>query len=157
MQRTWVVRPRDGELTVARQDVLEAIEDAEAVQWRMGGHVLIAHQRVRADELLVDGLPGEAFTTAVVVQWRNRTDARANPEQTVPLGTQPEEPQEAPEEAAQAPPAPDPAPDPSAPRAAAQEADLPPLRRPDVAVAAAQAVQPVDGEDTSAIPPGVLA
>lgn len=159
MKRTWVVRPRPGELTVNRQDVLEAIEDAEAIQWRMGGYILIAHERVRADELLPDGWPGEAFTTMVVVEWKNRTDARENPEVTVPLAAR-QEPQEAPAEAAPAPaeaapapaPAPEPAPTPPASQSAVELADMPGVRRPHVALETAQLVQPVPGDDMSSVP-----
>ncbi|MBX5462804.1 MAG: hypothetical protein IRZ28_17145 [Steroidobacteraceae bacterium] len=164
MKRTWVVRPREGDWTVDRQDVLAALEDAEAIQWRMGGHLIVTHERVRASELLPDGFPGEAFTRKVVIQWRDRTDARDRPEQTVPLAEPaPIEDVEAPVGAAEAPSEPPPAETPSeappAPQGAVlvgvpQQAagdDLPPLRRPEVALETAQAVQPVPGDDLSSV------
>ncbi len=83
-----MVRPRPGEPIVDRRDVLEALEDMESVLYVAGGGFTVITQRVRAEDVLVDGLPQEAFTQAVVFEWTDRTDARPAPERTVPPAAQ---------------------------------------------------------------------
>lgn len=92
MVRRAVVRPRPGDVTVTRDDVMQALSDAEAVLWTCGGGLQVITQRVRADEVLHDGLQGEAYTTAVIIEWRDRTDARQQPEHTAPARHPAQEP-----------------------------------------------------------------
>ena len=66
-----------GDVLVTRDDVVEALQDAESIMWRAGGTLTVFPVRVRATDVLADGMEGEAFTTAVVLDWQ---DARPRPE-----------------------------------------------------------------------------
>lgn len=83
MQRLWVVRPRPGEAEVSRDDMREALIDAEALMARAGGHLNVVTHRQRADEVYEGALPGEVLTVAALFEWKDRTDARPQPESTV--------------------------------------------------------------------------
>jgi hypothetical protein len=85
VQRRWVVRPRPGELMVDRDEVVQALMDGEAHLHRSGGSLRVVTQRVRAEELFADGLPGEAHTQAVIVEWSDVNGHRASAEQTTPV------------------------------------------------------------------------
>lgn len=82
MQRTWVVRP-DYEVTttgapvpaVSQEALLKAVIDGAVMLHRAGGCLFV--QQVRAET----GVPGERVTTLAQVEWKDRTDARAQPEQ----------------------------------------------------------------------------
>lgn len=83
MQRTWVVRP-DREVTttgdlisaVSQEALMKALVDAAIMLDRAGGCLFV--QLIRAET----GVPGERVTTLAQVEWKDRTDARPQPEQT---------------------------------------------------------------------------
>jgi hypothetical protein len=98
-----VVRPRPDAPIVERQDVVDALMDGEAHLHRSGGSLKVTTVRVRGDELFMDGIEGEAYTRAVVVEWTDANPQRPAPERTVSLEVEPspapvaEEPQPEPE------------------------------------------------------------
>lgn len=71
--RRWAVRAPEGQI-VDRNELVAAIMDGEAMIWRAGGVLTIMPHREPTD------LPGEMVTTAVVIEWKDRTDARTQPE-----------------------------------------------------------------------------
>lgn len=74
MQRRWAVYAQpNGE--VDRKELIDALMDGEALLWRGGGVLTVLPARQPTD------LPGEMITTAVVFEWKDRTDARPQPEQ----------------------------------------------------------------------------
>lgn len=84
--RTWVVRPdrefvtEEGTVGVVSQEaVVKALVDAAIVLDRAGGTIAVSVARART------GIEGEAVTTAVMVTWKDRTDARRAPEAATPL------------------------------------------------------------------------
>jgi hypothetical protein len=66
---------------VSRQAMQEATLDAEAVVARIGGHFSVSTDRHPT------GFPGEMVTTAAAFEWRDRTDAKEQPEQAAPVAT----------------------------------------------------------------------
>lgn len=79
--RKWGVRPdylfRSGDVEVAAvsQDALvKALYDAAIVLDREGGFISVSTGRAHTD------LEGEMVTTGAVVEWKDRTDARPQPE-----------------------------------------------------------------------------
>lgn len=99
MKRAWAARPREGYDTVEYEDALQAVVDLFTHVWRSGGVGTFMGARVRAPEMLADGLPGEAFTTIFVCEYKDRTDARAAPEETRPRPVAAPAPEEESEEA----------------------------------------------------------
>lgn len=79
MKRTWVVRPDTDEGTVSREAMTASLLDAEALLARAGGVLTVIVQRHPTD------FPGEMVTTAAVFEWKDRTDARPQPETQAPL------------------------------------------------------------------------
>lgn len=87
MVRRWLVRPDQvmyvegvGEVGfVSRDKMQEAFLDAEALVARAGGHVSVSTDRHPT------GFPGEMVTTAAAFLWRDRTDAKEQPEQPAPV------------------------------------------------------------------------
>lgn len=78
MVRKWAVRP-DPETGIAnRQEIVEALMDGEAMLHRAGGVLEVVVSRIPTD------LPGEMVTYAVVFAWKDRTDAKPQPEQASP-------------------------------------------------------------------------
>ncbi len=75
--RRWAVRADEGS-TVDRNEVVAAFMDGEAMLWRGGGVLTVLPHRVPTD------LPGEMVTVAVVFEWKDRTDARSQPEVASP-------------------------------------------------------------------------
>ena len=72
--RRWAVRPQpNGE--VSRDEVVQALMDGEALLWRAGGVLTVMPHRAETD------LDGERATVAVIFEWKDRTDAKAQPEQ----------------------------------------------------------------------------
>jgi len=90
VERRWVVRPREGEIEVRREDMRDALMDAEAMIARAGGHLAVVTHRMRADEVYADGIRGEAITVGAVFEWKDRTDARPQPEATIRVPQQEE-------------------------------------------------------------------
>jgi hypothetical protein len=72
--RKWMVRPRPETGLVERQDVIEALVDAAAVLDCVGGALAVVQQREPTEVF------GEMVTTAVLIEWKDRTDARSQPE-----------------------------------------------------------------------------
>lgn len=95
MVRRWLVRPDQvmfvegvGEVAyVSRQAMQEATLDAEAVVARVGGHYSVSTDRHPT------GFPGEMVTTAAAFEWRDRTDAKEQPEHATPVATPEPEPE----------------------------------------------------------------
>lgn len=74
MQRRWAVHAQPhGE--VDREELIAALMDGEALLWRAGGVLTVLPRREPT------GLPGEMVTTGVVIEWKDRTDAKPQPEQ----------------------------------------------------------------------------
>jgi hypothetical protein len=80
--RRWQVRPDvgvpvdDGMIgAVSRESFVDAVLDGVAMLDRSGGMLQIVVGREPTD------LPGEMVTNGVVIEWRDRTDAKAAPEQ----------------------------------------------------------------------------
>jgi hypothetical protein len=63
---------------VSREAVMEAVADAVAVQDMAGGIFSVLAMRHPTD------MPNEMVTTSVVIEWRDRTDAKPQPEQAAP-------------------------------------------------------------------------
>jgi hypothetical protein len=74
MQRPWVVRPAPGEIEVEDDAIVASLLEASAILKRCGGVLTVIVQREEGD------FPGEMFTTAAVFQWKDRTDAKPQPE-----------------------------------------------------------------------------
>lgn len=74
MQRPWVVRPEPGEIEVSDDAILASLMEASAILKRCGGVLTVLVQREDGE------FPGEMFTTAAIFQWKDRTDARPQPE-----------------------------------------------------------------------------
>jgi hypothetical protein len=79
--RSWLVRPDREILTdlgvlavVSREALVEGILDAVSLIDRAGGGFTVYASRAAT------GVPNEMVTTAVMVEWRDRTDAKAQPE-----------------------------------------------------------------------------
>lgn len=75
--RRWAVRPDPDVGYVTREQMRDAFLDAEAVQATCGGIITIMGQRAHTD------VPGEMVTTFLLVEWKDRTDAKVQPEPTV--------------------------------------------------------------------------
>jgi hypothetical protein len=74
VQRRWMVRPNPETGMADRQEIVEALMDAESMCWRAGGGFSFWCPRAPTD------LPGEMVTVSAVIQWQDRTDAKAQPE-----------------------------------------------------------------------------
>lgn len=88
VKRPWVVRPAPGEMEVSDEAMIESLMEAAALLKRAGGVLTVIVQRVPTD------FPGERVTTAAVFEWKDRTDARPQPEsfqQFVSVDPDPEE------------------------------------------------------------------
>lgn len=86
MKRTWLVRP-DEELGYVTDDqMVESLFEAAALLKRAGGVLSVVTQREPTD------FPGEMVTTAAVFEWKDRTDARPQPEATQRVVEQEPEP-----------------------------------------------------------------
>jgi len=86
------VQTADGDvLAISREALIMAAADACVMADRAGGGFSMWFDRFPT------GLPGEMVTTGAIVEWRDRTDAKAAPErqsgqpQRVDLGLNPEE------------------------------------------------------------------
>lgn len=69
--------------TVSREAMIAALMDGEAMLARAGGVLSVITQREPTE------FPGEMVTTAAVFEWKDRTDARPQPETTAPVVTDP--------------------------------------------------------------------
>jgi hypothetical protein len=83
MIRRWHVEPdmevqtADGDvLAISREALIMAAADACVMADRAGGGFSMWFDRFPT------GLPGEMVTTGAIVEWRDRTDAKAAPERT---------------------------------------------------------------------------
>ena len=83
MVRKWYVRPRPETGVVDAGDLAQDMVDASTVLTRLGGVLAVAQLRQET------GFDGEMVTQAAVFAWKDRTDAKAQPEvadaQRVPL------------------------------------------------------------------------
>lgn len=77
--RTTLVRPEPDTGMVDREKLVQAIMDGEATMWLAGGVLSIVPQRAPT------GVPGEMVTVAVMIEWKDRTDARPQPETPTPV------------------------------------------------------------------------
>jgi hypothetical protein len=69
------VRVASGEMdVVSRQSVIEAVADAVILQEMAGGFISVAVQRQPT------GAPNEMVTVSAMVEWKDRTDAKTQPE-----------------------------------------------------------------------------
>jgi hypothetical protein len=82
VQRRWMVRPDPETGVASRQEIVEALMDGEALLARAGGGLTILTYRVPTN------VPGEMETEAVLFEWRDRTDAKPQPESQQPLPAQ---------------------------------------------------------------------
>ena len=90
MQRKWYVWPHPQTGAVERQDLVNALADAAAVLDRIGGVLAVVQERVPS------GAPGEMVSAVVVIEWKDRTDAKPQLEQPTQV-VAPPEPEPAPE------------------------------------------------------------
>jgi hypothetical protein len=72
--RRWQVHPHPETGIVVREELVQAILDGEAALHRLGGVLTIVVGRHPTD------LPGEMVTTSALIEWKDRTDARPQPE-----------------------------------------------------------------------------
>ena len=78
MVRKWVVRPRPETGVVDAGDLAQDMVDASTVLTRLGGVLAVAQLRRET------GFDGEMVTTLVVIEWKDRTDAKSQPEVATP-------------------------------------------------------------------------
>lgn len=80
MDRRITVEPDPATGVCHREDIVQAFMDMEAVLHVNGGVVSIVTQRFRDPDM-----PQMAYTTRVILQWKDRSDGHQNPkpEQTV--------------------------------------------------------------------------
>lgn len=88
MQRKWYVFAHPETGMVEREDLIHALLDAAAILDRIGGVLSVVQER------LPTGAPGEMRSVAVAIEWKDRTDAKAQPEQQVQVVAPPEPPAE---------------------------------------------------------------
>lgn len=74
MQRRWQVHP-DETGQVSREALIGALIDAAAILDIAGGTLSVVTGRAPT------GLPGEMVMTGAILEWRDRTDAKPQPEQ----------------------------------------------------------------------------
>jgi hypothetical protein len=72
--RRWAVRPDPETGMVNREELVQAILDGEALLWRAGGVLTVLPGRAQTD------IEGEMVTTSALLEWKDRTDARSQPE-----------------------------------------------------------------------------
>lgn len=89
--RRWFVQAPEPNQEVDRNAVIQGLMDAEATLWRCGGVLTVLPYRQPT------GLPGEMVTTGVVFEWKDRTDAKQQPERASVLEDLAPAPQAAPE------------------------------------------------------------
>lgn len=85
MKRSWAVRP-DETGTVSRQALVDAFVDAATILDLAGGCLEVVVGRAPTN------VPGEMVMTGAVLCWKDRTDAKAQPEvaqAVVPLAVAP--------------------------------------------------------------------
>jgi hypothetical protein len=93
LQPDTVTPTRLGDIpTVSREAIVNALMDGEAMLAMAGGVLEVVVERAET------GVPDERVTVAALIRWKDRTDAKPQPERTEPV--------QAP--AAAAPPAPEP-------------------------------------------------
>lgn len=82
MQRTWQIHP-DQPGQMSREALIGALIDGAALLDIAGGVLSVMVGRAPTD------LPGEMVMTTAILEWRDRTDAKAQPERpsTVPTTT----------------------------------------------------------------------
>lgn len=78
MVRRWAVRPNPETGIADRQEVIEALMDGEALLHRAGGVLEVVVMRQPTD------VPGEMVTEAAIFAWKDRTDAKPQPEVPAP-------------------------------------------------------------------------
>jgi hypothetical protein len=59
---------------VSREELVQALMDGESMCWRAGGTLSMVTMRAATD------VPGEMVTVGVMFEWKDRTDARPQPE-----------------------------------------------------------------------------
>lgn len=78
MQRRWQVHPDETGI-VSREALISAFIDAATMLDIAGGTLSVVTGRMPT------GLPGEMVTTGAVFEWRDRTDAKPQPERSVTI------------------------------------------------------------------------
>lgn len=80
LQPDTVTPTRLGEIpTVSREALVGALMDGEAMLTMAGGVLEIIVERAET------GVPDERVTTMALIRWKDRTDARPQPERSEPL------------------------------------------------------------------------
>jgi hypothetical protein len=78
MQRRWQVQP-DPTGIMSREALIEALVDGAAILDIAGGTLSVVVGRAPTN------LPGEMVMTGAVLEWRDRTDAKPQPEAPAPI------------------------------------------------------------------------
>jgi hypothetical protein len=82
VKRSWAVRP-DETGTVSREALIGALVDGATMLDLAGGVLEVVVGRAPTD------VPGEMVMTGALLQWKDRTDAKPQPEATVAVTPQP--------------------------------------------------------------------
>jgi len=86
MQRTWYVWADPETGVVERGALLDALVDAAAILDRIGGVLSVVQERRPT------GAPGEMRSVVVAIEWKDRTDAKPQPETPTQVVAQPPTP-----------------------------------------------------------------
>ena len=78
MQRRWQVQP-DPTGILSREALIEALIDGAAILDIAGGTLSVVVGRTPTN------LPGEMVMTGAILEWRDRTDAKPQPEVPAPI------------------------------------------------------------------------
>lgn len=76
MIRRWVVRPDPQTGFVDGGEMQQSMLEASVMLTRMGGYLAVSQDRAAT------GIPGEMLPVSVMFEWKDRTDAKPQPEQT---------------------------------------------------------------------------
>lgn len=74
MVRKWAVRPDPATGVANRDEIVQALMDGEALLHRAGGVLEVVVVRAPTE------IDGEMWTTGAIFSWKDRTDARPQPE-----------------------------------------------------------------------------
>lgn len=89
-----VMHPTLGVPVLSHQAFIEGVADGVAMMQRAGGVLSVVAERINSD------LPGEMVTILAVCEWKDRTDAKPQPEQVTQLSPQMVEEQPTPDDVA---------------------------------------------------------
>ncbi len=89
-----VMHPTLGVPVLSHTTFIEGVADGVAMMQRAGGVLSVVAERINSD------LPGEMVTILAVCEWKDRTDAKPQPEQVTQLSPQMVEEQPTPDDVA---------------------------------------------------------